>query len=104
MYQRYLILYHLLDYCYKNNCTDLDLPPFLGEMNPYLWEDYMPMDRTVYDEWYKKSKTTNNLKQSVIEFLESYERKYHFDFKETKIILNGLSDKEINDIIAKIKK
>lgn len=107
MYQKYLMLFYLLDYCYQNNCTDEDLPPLLGAMDPYLWGDDMPMDRAIYDEWSQKSnfiKTTHHLKQAVIEFLESYERNYDFNFKETKIMLNSLSDKEIDDIIAKIEK
>ena len=66
----------------------------------------MPMDHAVYDEWYKKSnyiETTGDLKIAAIEFLESYERRYHFNFGETKNILRELSDEKINDIISMVK-
>ena len=105
MYRKYLILFHVLDYCYQQNSDDLDLPPLLGVMSPYLWSNRMPMDHTIYDEWYDRSKdveTSDEIKKAIVEMLESYEVKFHFDFSTTKKIINHISENEMNEIIEQI--
>ena len=61
MYAKYLILFDLLEYCYEKS-DDLDLPPFLGELCPYLWGG-MPIDCNVFDKWQKDSFSLKELQK-----------------------------------------
>lgn len=103
MYREYLILFHLLGDCYF--AYDLqydDLPPLLGEMDPYLFQGGMPMDREVFDDWQDMCTGITNrrdLVERVIRLLESYEKKYAFDFADTKKVLANLTDAEIDKSI-----
>ena len=100
MYANYLILFDLLEYCYPKS-DDFDLPPFLGELCPYLWGG-MPIDCSAFDKWQKDSislNTNQELLQGVIKLLESYEHLYHFDFADTKKVLSEISNDELTKII-----
>ena len=106
MYDKYLMLFHFLDYCYDKS-SDLDLGAFLGELSPYTFHDRMPMNCSVYEEWYSQSIDLNSdelLIQGIILLLTQYETIYHYDFKETKKILKELTQKEVTQIMEKIKK
>lgn len=105
MYREYLILFHLLDYCYNKFDPNDDLPPLLGEMCPYLFKGGMPMDREVFNDWHKMCsdiKSNQDLLERINMLLVSYEKKYHFDFEDTKRALQCLTDEEINKVIQKI--
>lgn len=104
MYVKYLILFDLLEYCYPKS-DDFDLPPFLGELCPYLWGG-MPIDCSAFDKWQKDSislNTNQELLQGVIKLLEFYEHLYHFDFADTKKILSEISNEKLTQIIQKSK-
>ena len=42
--------FHILDYCYTV-CQENDLGGFLGAISPQLWEDSMPIDMAIYNDW-----------------------------------------------------
>jgi len=97
LYREYLILFHILEYCFQKGVYD-DLPALLGEMSPYLFSDSMPADLMVYEDWKARSQalqTPFEWKYAIISLLESYEKEYHFCFEDAKEILNELSEAEI---------
>lgn len=100
MYLQYSILFKLLDYCFDKS-TDLDLPPFLGEISPYTWEGG-PMNQEVYCEWKKRSENLISVQEilfGVVDLLSFYENKYNFDFTDTKKILFEISEAQFNFIV-----
>lgn len=104
MYREYLILFDILEYCFNNNSNDLDLPPFLGEISPYLWDGGMPIDCSVYDDWLEISRHINNhheLIDAIIELLELYEKSFSFDFCETKKVLRHIPSELLEELSTK---
>ena len=102
MYREYMILFQILDYCFKKGVCD-DLPALLGEMSPYIFSDFMPADRMVYDDWAircRKLKTSLDWKFAIISLLEEYENEYHFCFDDTKDILNEMTESEFEVFIS----
>lgn len=51
----FLICFYVLDYCFFENRINMmkedDLGVLLGEMDPNMTEDGMPIDRAVLDDW-----------------------------------------------------
>lgn len=101
MTREYLILFEILDDCYRRGAND-DLPALLGEMSPNIFADGMPADTMVYDDWRLKCQNMNGSlewKQAIVNLLEEYEWKFHFCFEETKKILNEITPNELNEMI-----
>lgn len=96
--QSFLIFFYLLDMCY-NLIPEDDLGGMLGAISPMLWEDGRPMDSSVYNDW-KKTLTRvefnrSNIVKTACSFLEEYERKYGFNFSQTKRTLLSAVDEDI---------
>lgn len=101
IYQEYMTLFRILDYCFRKGVYD-DLPPLLGEMSVDLFDDSMPADMMVYDDWKEPSrniKSSSEWRSAIISLLESYEEKYHFCFDDTKEVLSGLTEAELDMFI-----
>lgn len=104
----FLIFFYILDQCYVPDQED-DLGGFLGAISPELWDDGKPMDRAVLNDWKKKceKETINNqnIIEKIIEFLESYEKQFGFNFFNTKERLITLNENAIvENAIVKAKK
>lgn len=101
--ESFLLCFYILDQCYDFNPKD-DLGGFLGAISPELWEDGVPIDKAIYNDWksvYPQNQN-NSFIDKVIIFLEYEEKNYFFDFNETKKILRE-NDKEEFINIAKEK-
>ena len=83
----FLIFFYILEQCYKM-CNEDDLGGFLGSISPELWDDGKPMDMAVYNDWQTQNPNIeiqgkSDLKQ-IYDFLESYEKKFGYNFLQTK--------------------
>lgn len=96
--QSFLIFFYILDQGYSQ-CQEDDLGGFLGVISPELWADGKPMDKSIYDDWLKISNPdtidTNNIIERAHSFLEYYEKKFGYNFSQTKQWIKLLTNKEI---------
>lgn len=83
----FYVFFYILDQSY-DQCQEDHLGGFLGAISPELWEDGLPADIAIYNDW----KTMNdfeainekNIVKKIYDFLEHYEYEYGFDFSKTK--------------------
>ena len=88
-------MFKILDYCY-NITFDYDLGGLLGELSCDLFLDGQPVDPASYADWLKISSSSNDLMESIISFLEMYEKNYGFNFFKTKSCLKTLDIQTLN--------
>lgn len=85
--QSFLIFYYILDQSF-DSCKKDDIGGFLGAISPELWEDGKPADKAIFNDWQKfsnpKTLDKTNIMERIYNFLEYYEKKFGFDFSETK--------------------
>lgn len=85
--QSFLVFFYILDQGYSQ-CQEDDLGGFLGAISPELWADGRPMDKSIYDDWLKFSDPETidigNIIERTRAFLEYYEKKFGFNFLQTK--------------------
>ncbi len=86
--------FHILDYCYTV-CQENDLGGFLGAISPQLWEDSMPIDMAIYNDWSAGCADGDideeNILKKIYDFLDLYEKQFGYNFSETKkILLEGV--------------
>ena len=94
----FLIFFYLLDQCY-DLCREDDLGGFLGSISPEILDDGLPADIAVFHDW-EVEKNEPILEKSIV-FLERYEKKYGYSFKETKEILKSNKSLELLRIAKK---
>ena len=104
----FLICFYVLDYCFFENRINMmkedDLGVLLGEMDPNMTEDGMPIDRAVLDDW-------NYIVQISIEpsndtefitlidnFLKFYEENEGFSFPLARKVIKEKKYLEYMDI------
>lgn len=97
--ESFLVFFYILDQCY-DICLENDLGGFLGSISPELWENGKPIDPAIYNDWKlqnggKKIDEINIIK-IIYDFLEFYEKRFGFNFVQTK---NTLINNITNDII-----
>lgn len=86
--------FHILDYCYTV-WQENDLGGFLGAISPQLWEDSMPIDMAIYNDWSAGCADGDideeNILKKIYDFLDLYEKQFGYNFSETKkILLEGV--------------
>lgn len=83
----FLISFYILEQCYEQ-CQEDDLGGFLGAISPEIWEDGLPMDKAIFNDWQKISnpKTINeqNVIKKTYDFLTYYEKEFGFKFPKTR--------------------
>lgn len=97
-------LFSILEDCYFK-CYEGDLGGLLGEISPYLWSNFTPMDMATVNDWSVICKEQGfcekNAIDCVVHFLESYEKKYGFSFKKAKETIRKLERDEVTEIQKK---
>ncbi len=85
--QSFLMLFYILDQCY-DDCPEESLGGLLGAISPELWSDGQPADKAMLLDWvdFCRGETVNakNIVQKISGFLEHYEKRFGFDFVQTK--------------------
>lgn len=94
----FLAFFYILDQGY-DQCKGNDLGRFLGTISPELWGDGLPADIAIYSDWQNVNNfqtiDENNMIKIIYDFLESYERKFGFDFCKIKEWLITSANQEI---------
>ena len=93
----FLVFFYILEQCYTL-CHEDDLGGFLGAISPELWTD---------------GKQTNNKNMKldpesivirIYEFLETYEKKFGYDFSKTKKTLSSdITEEMIREALKQAK-
>lgn len=95
----FLVCFYVLDHCFWSHTdrygmmhTD-DLGVLLGEMDPDMMEDGMPIDMAVLEQWRKmlrhKPESDAEWISIIDEFLDYYEKNDGFDFPLSRPLLRG---------------
>lgn len=110
--ESFLYLFFLLDKCYDiDPCLkpgeSLDLPGFLGEINPTLWSDGRAADPAIFDDWVEQTDIPHlnekNIISAIINFLSFYEDQ-GFYFGRTREILKEIANDEMLKDAAEFSK
>ena len=102
----FITMYYLLDSLYPK-CKKDDLGALIGAISPKLWEDGMPMDLAILDDWkeqYGEAEINkNNLKKAILNFLLTYEENFGFSFYQVKEYLLNCNEEAIELAIERGK-
>ena len=110
--ESFLYLFFLLDKCYDiDPCLkpgeNLDLPGFLGEINPTCWGHGRPIDQAIFEDWVEQTDIPHlnekNIISAIINFLSFYEGQ-GFYFGRTKEILQEIANDEMLTDAAEFSK
>ena len=110
--ESFLYLFFLLEKCYDiDPCLkpgeSLDLPGFLGEINPTLWSDGRAADPAIFDDWVEQTDIPHlnekNVISAIINFLSFYEDQ-GFYFGRTREILKEIANDEMLKDAAEFSK
>ena len=90
--QGYSTMFYLLSEYYFKNTNSSDLAVLLGSMNPEIFEDSKAVDFAYWEDWKRilkekeimESMSIDNLLDSIIAFLEFYQKT--FDFKLSEVL------------------
>ena len=96
----FLMFFYLMDECYDKYQDD-DLGMFLSSISPEIWEDGMPTERCVYEDWRRLNKDIMVNEKNLIEisayFLEYYEKEHSYHLARAKEFLR----KTANDAMVR---
>lgn len=96
--QSFLAFFYLLDQCY-DICKEDDLGMFLGMISPEIWEDGVPPDKAIYDDWKNHIQnitiSENNIIKVSLKFLNDYGKELDFIFIKTNKVMDTIVDEKM---------
>ena len=103
----FLVFFYILEQCYTL-CHEDDLDGFLGAISPELWTDGKPIDIAIYNDWQTNNKNMKLDPVSIViriyELLETYEKKFGYDFSKTKkTLISDITEEMIREALKQAK-